>query len=158
MKLISDLYPSIHECTHKHICDICHFAKQKKLSFPDSTSCATTPFSLLHMDIWGPFKVPTLHNHRYFLTIVDDYSRHTWIIFLKHKSQTQQRVEAFLSMIYTEFKAKVQVLRTDNGTEFFMHSLFEHHGIIHQTSCVETPQQYRRVERKHQQILNVAEA
>jgi transposase InsO family protein len=144
MKLISDLYPSIHECTHKHICDICHFAKQKKLSFPDSTSCATTPFSLLHMDIWGPYRVPTLHNQCYFLTIVDDYSRHTWIIFLKHKSQTQQCVEAFLSMIYTQFKV--------------MHSLFEHHGIIHQTSCVETPQQNGRVERKHQQILNIAKA
>ncbi|KAL0360716.1 UNVERIFIED_CONTAM: Retrovirus-related Pol polyprotein from transposon RE1 [Sesamum radiatum] len=40
-------------------CDVCHFAKQHRLSFPSSTFQATSPFELVHVDIWGPYKQPT---------------------------------------------------------------------------------------------------
>lgn len=53
------------------------------------------------------------------------------------------------------------IVRTDNGTEFFNHhltSLCNQHGIIHQHSCVHTPQQNGRVERKHRHLLVVARA
>lgn len=53
----------------------------------------------------------------------------------------------------------VQAFRTDNGTEFMvLKNYFKEQGILHQTSCVDTPQQNRRVERKHRHILNVARA
>ena len=60
-------------------------------------------------------------------------------------------------MIKRQFDAKVNVVRSDNGTEFnCMREIFEHNGILFQTSCVDTPQQNGRVERKHRHILNVA--
>ena len=36
------------------VCDTCHYAKQKKLPFLNSTSLSPKPFSLIHVDIWGP--------------------------------------------------------------------------------------------------------
>ncbi|CAA7032085.1 unnamed protein product [Microthlaspi erraticum] len=58
-----------------------------------------------------------------------------------------------------QFKKKVQTLRSDNGTEFTsLTSYFQSEGISHETSCVGTPQQNGRVERKHRHILNVARA
>ena len=62
-------------------CSICPIAKQKKLSFPLSKSRASSIFALIHMDIWGPYRVPTLSGHQFFLTVVDDHSRYTWLFF-----------------------------------------------------------------------------
>ena len=59
------------------ISDVCHFAKPKRLSFPISTSKSKKCFDLIHVDIWGPYSIPSIHGHKYFLTIVDDYSRYT---------------------------------------------------------------------------------
>lgn len=70
------------------VCDTCHFAKQNKHPFPNSTIVTHAPFGLVHMDIWPPLSVPSLHGHKYFLTIVDDYTRHTWIFLMKLKSET----------------------------------------------------------------------
>lgn len=58
-------------------CDICHFAKQSRSSFPLSTSCTTKIFELLHYDVWGPYKHKTHDGSSYFLTLVDDFSRCT---------------------------------------------------------------------------------
>ena len=97
-------------------------------------------FDLVHCDLWGPFSVPTIDNCKYFLTIVDDFSRSTWVYLLKHKSQTQSVLEQFCNLVETQFAKRVKVVRTDNGTEFIMKDLFAQKGILHQLSCVETPQ------------------
>jgi len=53
----------------------------------------------------------------------------------------------------------VKIVRSNNGTEFTcLKDYFLENGVIFQTSCVGTPQQNGRVERKHQHILNVARA
>ncbi|XP_051144092.1 uncharacterized protein LOC127260403 [Andrographis paniculata] len=58
-------------------CDVCHKAKQSRLTFNKSSSQAQAIFELLHMDFWGPYKTATMNGCHYFLTIVDDYSRAT---------------------------------------------------------------------------------
>ena len=80
-----------------------------------------------------------IDNCKYFLTIVDDCSRSTWVYLLKHKSQTQSILEQFCNLVETQFAKRVKVVRTDNGTEFIMKDFFAQKGILHQLSCVETP-------------------
>ena len=76
-------------------CDICLLAKQKRLPFNKSSYLSKSCFELIHCDLWGPFSVSTIDHYKYFLTIVDDYSRCTWVYLLKHKSQTQSVLEQF---------------------------------------------------------------
>ena len=76
-KIVSDL-----AINKPHGCDICHLAKQKRLSFPSSTHVSNAIFDLVHCDLWGPFFVSTIDGYRFFLTIVDDYSRCTWVYLL----------------------------------------------------------------------------
>lgn len=60
------------------------------------------------------------------------------------------------SLIQTQFKITIKTIRTDNGPELFLKRFFSTHGIIHQTSCVDSPQQNDIVERKHQRLSNIA--
>lgn len=124
-----------------------------------SRNRALQAFDWLHLDIWGPYSLPSVHQHRYFfLTIVDDISRFTWIVLLKGKSEVQKHVQNFISPIETRFESIVKHMCTDNGPEFHLPSFYASKGILHQKSCVTTPKQNTRVEGKHQYVLNVARA
>ncbi|CAJ2651582.1 unnamed protein product [Trifolium pratense] len=140
------------------ICDICHLAKHKKLPYNTSFNKAAHAYDVIHFDIWGPISIKSFHHHSYFLTAVDDYSRYTWIVLMKSKAETRNHVMNLINMIQTQFNHKVKIVRSDNGPEFFMTEFYASKGILHQTSCVESPQQNGRVERKHQHILNIARA
>jgi len=64
-------------------------------------------------------------------------------------------------MVETQFKAKICMIRTDNGTEFIQSvflNLFGSKGVLHQRSIVKTPQQNGVVERKHRHLLDTAQA
>jgi len=69
-------------------CTIYPKAKQTRLPFSKSSITTKFSFSLLHCDVWDPHKIPTHIGLRYFLTIVDDFSRYTWIFLMHHKSET----------------------------------------------------------------------
>lgn len=113
------------------------------------------------MDIWRPYRVPYLSKYRYFLTLVDDHSRHSWIYLLPQKSKSLGTLETFLNYIENHFNITIKVIRSDNALEFTSSAcqqFFSQHGILHQTSCVNRPQQNARDERKHRHILELARA
>jgi len=113
------------------VCDVCHFAKQKRLSFVISTSKSKKCFELIHVDVWGPYSIPSIHGHEYFLTMVDDYSRYMWIFVLKQKSEVVKTLENFVVFVQTQFEPRIKII-SYNGTEFFMTNLFVNKGIVYQ--------------------------
>ena len=160
---ILQLIPAISSSSHRKIlnkaCVVCPQAKQTREPFPVSLFHATRAFELIHCDLWGPYSTPSSCNAVYFLTIVDDYSRGVWVYLLQNKTEVFSSFHFFFAMVTCQFEVHVKYVRSDNGTEFnCMVPYFDSHGIIFQTSCVSTPQQNGRVERKHQHILNVGRA
>ena len=101
----------------------------------------------------GPLGVSSIHGHKYFLTIVDDFSRYTWIHLMKSKSETREHMQCFVTYAKSQFNKDIKTVRTDNGKEFCWKDFYDKHGIMHQTSCNETPQQNSTVERKHQHMF-----
>ena len=67
-------------------------------------------------------------------------------------------IQNVVTLIKNQFQTTIKCIRSNNGPEFLQNDFFSSKGILHQTSCVYTPQQNGRVERKHQHILNVARA
>ena len=64
---------------------------------------STKPFALIHVDVWGPYSVCTYDGFRFFLTIVDDATRSTWVYLMKAKSDVKQLLISFYNMILTQF-------------------------------------------------------
>ncbi|KAL4271633.1 hypothetical protein GQ457_13G009720 [Hibiscus cannabinus] len=139
-------------------CETCHLAKQKRPSFPVSTSVSNSIFDLIHMDVWGPFPIKSLYGHSYFLTIVDDKSRFLWVFPLKEKSEVRKTIIHFFAFAEVQFSKRIKCVRSDNAKEFDMSDFFKEKGVLHQNACTYTPQQNSVVERKHQHILAVARA
>lgn len=116
-------------------------------------------FQLIHCDLWGPYQTTAFCGARYFLTIVDEYSRATWIYLLIDKKEVSMNLCNFIAIVERQFNKQVKTVRSDNGIDFTcLGNYFSKHGIVHETSCVGTPQQNGRVECKHRHILNVARA
>ena len=144
---------------NKKACDVCPRAKQHRNSFSLSDNKASCLFELVHCDLWGPYRTPSSCRARYFLTIVDDYSRAVWIFLLKNKTEIEVMFMNFVAYVDRQFDKRIKRVRSDNGTEFnCLRDYFTTNGIVFETSCVGTPQQNGRVERKHQHIMNVARA
>jgi len=143
-------------------CDVCPRAKQQRLPFHLSVISSCAPFELIHVDTWGPYHTKTYSGHRFFLTIVDDYTRTTWTHLMVTKDEAVGLIKAFVITVETQFSHLVKTIRSDNALEFTksneMLELFVSKGILHQTSCVQTPQQNGVVERKHKRLLEVSRA
>nr|GEZ34685.1 integrase, catalytic region, zinc finger, CCHC-type, peptidase aspartic, catalytic [Tanacetum cinerariifolium] len=102
------------------------------------------------------FGVRSVNGKKYILVIVDDYSRFTWVKFLRSKGETPDFIIKFLKMIQVRLKVPVRRIRTDNGTEFVNQTLrdyYEEVGISHETSFARSPQQNGVVERRNRTLI-----
>ena len=75
--ILNKMDPYVSPFSHKTPCMICPIAKWKRLSFPNNSTQTSHVFQLAPLDIWGLLSVTSIHGHRYLLTLVNDYPRHT---------------------------------------------------------------------------------
>ncbi|GJW18855.1 retrovirus-related pol polyprotein from transposon TNT 1-94 [Tanacetum coccineum] len=143
-----------------HLCSACQLGKSKKFSHrPKSKNTNMEVLHTLHMDLCGPMRVQSIKGKKYILVIVDDYSRFTWVKFLRSKDETPEFVTNFLKQIQVGLNKTVRFIRTDNGTEFVnqvMSEYYEGVGIFHQKSVPRTPQQNGVVERRNRTLVEAA--
>uniref|UniRef100_A0A2N9FWE2 Integrase catalytic domain-containing protein n=1 Tax=Fagus sylvatica TaxID=28930 RepID=A0A2N9FWE2_FAGSY len=140
-------------------CHHCLAGKMHQLPFPISNKTVTSPFELIHADLWGPAPVTASNGFRFYLVFVDEFTKFTWVYLLKHKSDTFQVFTQFRAMIETQFSLPIKILRTDCGGEFLstpFNQFCSSKGIIHQLSCPHTPQQNGVAERKHRHLVQCA--
>ncbi|GJS48781.1 retrovirus-related pol polyprotein from transposon TNT 1-94 [Tanacetum coccineum] len=143
-----------------HLCSACAMGKSKKKPHkPKSEDTNQEKLYLLHMDLCGPMRVASVNGKKYILVIVDDYSRFTWVKFLRSKDEAPDFIIKFLKMIQLRLKVPVRRIRTDNGTEFVNQTLREYYekvGISHETSVARSPQQNGVVERRNRTLIEAA--
>ncbi|GKC43079.1 retrovirus-related pol polyprotein from transposon TNT 1-94 [Tanacetum coccineum] len=136
----------------EHLCPSCEQGKSKTSPHkPKPVLISKQRLHLLHMDLCGPMRVKSINWKRYVLVIMDDYSRYTWVHFLRFKDEAPEVIKSFLKKIQVLLQALVIIIRTDNGTEFtnqVLKAYFDSVGISHQTSSVRTSQQNGVVVRK----------
>ncbi|GJS38427.1 retrovirus-related pol polyprotein from transposon TNT 1-94 [Tanacetum coccineum] len=143
-----------------HMCSACALGKNKKSSHqPKAGDTNQEKLYILHMYSCGSMCVASINEKSYILVIVDDYSRFTWVRFLRTKDEAPEAIIKCIKNIQVCLNATVRNVRTNNGTEFVNQTLrefYENVGISHQTSVARTPQQNDVVERRNQTLVEAA--
>lgn len=151
---------NIKKCCCNLNCDVCLRAKLTRNPFPKaSESKSNGILDLVHCDLCGPMQNKTPSGNRYFLTIIDDYSRYCTIFFIASKDMAFDKIKEFVEQTENQFGKRLKVLRTDRGGEFVnkrMQSYFKDKGIIHQLTAPYTPEQNGVAERKNRSLMEMA--
>ena len=101
------------------VCGPCQLGKQTKAKHPGTQTSATSrPLELLHLDFMGPTITESLSGKRYIMVVVDDFTRYTWIILLRSKSDAPEHIETLCTRLQNEKSLKIDRIRSDHGKEF----------------------------------------
>jgi hypothetical protein len=104
-----DGIPDIH--FSKGVCEGCVLRKHPQEKFDKGKSQrASAPLDMIHSDLMGPFPHPLIRKVRFVLIFVDDFSRFTWIYFLRQKSEVFQHLKDFKALVETQSRKKIKVL------------------------------------------------
>lgn len=155
-KKLVDVLPEVLKLEDQGVCQGCQFGKAHRLPFDNSSSRCKTPLERIHSDLMGPTRTASYSGYTYMLLFVDDYTRFTWVYFVKHKSEVFSRFLEFKETVEGELCRKIRVLRTDNGGEFCSNEFLSYcrkNGIKREFSCPETPQQNGIAERKIRHLV-----
>ena len=104
-------------------CETCQLAKHKRASFSRKSERKENPFQLIHSDVWGPLANLSITGDKWFLILVDDCTRATWIYPLKTKGEVSQKVKEFFIMVERQFNTPIKCFRSDNARDFFNETL-----------------------------------
>lgn len=98
------------------VCEGCILGKQHRDSFPVGKSWrASKPLELVHAYICGPMQTLSLNKNKYFIIFVDDFSRRTWVYFIKEKSDAFFIFQQFKALVEKQSGYCLKTLRTDRG-------------------------------------------
>ncbi|KAK2404703.1 gag-protease polyprotein [Trifolium repens] len=101
------------------VCGECQIGKQVRMSHPMLEHQTTSKvLELLHMDLMGPMQVESLGGKRYAFVVVDDYSRYTWVNFVREKSDISSVFKELCIQLQREKGSNVVRIRSDHGREF----------------------------------------
>jgi transposase InsO family protein len=113
-------------------------------------------FTVVHSDLFGPVSVPSLGKPMYYVSFTNDFSRNTWIYFLKNKFEVFDRFKEFKALVENQKEKRIKVLRTDNGRDFYgneFEELCKECGIARKKTTPYTTQQNGVAERMNRMFV-----
>lgn len=131
-------------------CPSCDLSKMHKQPFSGKFPRPSVKLEVIHMDLCGPMNPTSKGGSKYFLKIVDGFSKYRFLLTMEQKSQTFDLFQKFLKIAENQSSCTVKFVVLDNGGEFISNAfrdLFNEKGITHLTSAPYTPQQNPFAER-----------
>jgi hypothetical protein len=135
-------------------CEHCLYGKHNRVRFPFGATRGI--LQLVHSDVFGPVLIPSLGKSVYYVSFIYDFSRNTWIYFLRKKSEVFDRFKEFKTLVDNQIEKRIKVLRTDNGGEFCRNEFEEFCkkcGIARQKTTPYTPQHNGVAERMNRTLM-----
>ena len=101
-----------------NFCEHCIFGKACRVKFSAGQNRTKGTLDYVHADLWGPSRTLSHSGARYFMSIVDDYSRKLWVYIQKTKDESFHNFKNWKTLIENQTERKVKRFRSDNGLEF----------------------------------------
>ena len=107
------------------------------LNFSDFTSCvecikgkytkvkkngalrATELLECIHSDIWGPYSIPTINGHKYFISFIDDFSRYSYVYLIREKFEAIDAFKIYKAEVENQLNRRIKSVRFDKGDEYY---------------------------------------
>ncbi|CAI7857690.1 unnamed protein product [Closterium sp. NIES-54] len=146
-------------------CLPCVKGRQRAAPHSSSFPPTTAPLQTLHMDVWGPARVSGQSRERYFLLVVDDYTRYTLVFPLRSKGEFVDVLIPWIRTVRLQFRERfgqdlpVLRLHSDRGGEFSSNLLRDFcrgEGILQAFTLLDPPHQNGIVERRIGLVMEVA--
>ena len=139
------------------VCSSCPLGKLVKLPFITSHSHTMMPFDIIHCDLWTSPLLSSM-GHRFYLVILDDYSKFVWTFPLAKKSQVYSTFLHFRAYVRTQFERDIKTIQCDNGREFDNTPFWDFckdNGISFHFSCPYSSPQNGKAERQIRTLNNI---
>ncbi|KAH9679155.1 hypothetical protein KPL71_026007 [Citrus sinensis] len=138
-------------------CEDCVLGKSSRVKFSTGIHNSKRTQDYIHADLWGPTQTAFLGGARYFLSLIDDFSRMVWVFSLKNKDKVFEQFKNWKTLVETQTNRKVKRLRTDNGLEFCNKDFDDFctkHGMVRHKTVRHTPQQNGLAERMNRTLID----
>ena len=117
-KVLSQMSINVPSHTPITFCEACQYGKLLQVSFPSQPLHTTTPFQVVHTNVWGPAPLLSIEGYRYYVAFVDDFTRYTWTYPLRLKYEVVSVFEYFNTMVERQFTTQIMCLQLDWGGEY----------------------------------------
>ena len=144
------------------VCEGCALGKHHRQPFPKGVRWrAKKALELVHTDVCGPMSTLSHGKNRYFILFIDDFTRMTWVFFMKQKSEVFTIFKKFKSFVDKQSGNYIKILRSDrskeyNSREFDM--FCEGKSVERQLTIGYTPQQNGVSEKKNQTVIEMTKS
>jgi len=156
---IDNIKEKLNNINIQNKCIICA-SKMRNKPYNKARNKSKEPFELIHMDTVSSLD-SSIYGNKYFLSILDDYTRYGWVFFMNSKAEVFNIFRKWYKKVTNIFNKNIKYIRTDNGTEFTNNNFrkfCEENGIEQQFSIPYNPQQNGRAERFQETLIYNATA
>lgn len=158
LKKLASSIPDV-QAHHDGVCVGCASEKKTRGPFPSSENKTNDILHLIHFDICGLLPVHSIGGHLYYINFIDNFSRNTWIYYLKHKDEAFEVFKEFKALIENQTGKRIKVFRSDNGGEYMANKFIvfcKKEGINKETIVPYTSEHNGFAEMKNRSILEPA--
>jgi hypothetical protein len=96
----------------------CTYGRRNRVIFPSCDTRSKGSLELIHSDVFRPMLIPSLGKSLYYVSFIDDFSKNTWIYFIRNKFEVCDKFKEFKALVENQTEKKIKVLRKYNGGEF----------------------------------------
>ena len=94
-----------------NFCEHCVYGKQNQVSFLSRAKRVNKILEVVQSDVFGPVSIPSLGKYVHYVSFIHEFSRNTWIYYLRKKSKLFDRFKEFKALVENHTKKKINVLR-----------------------------------------------